>query len=137
MDRIKKLEKTILDFLNGYAEKMNTHTDLHHEVLIDPAKKHYQLIRSGWGAIHQLLFDLFSFLKSKTTKIWILKNMTEEFVAKRFTENGISPNEIVLGFQPEHRRPLYGLRRFVTRTASPRSPSARTGSPSYYCLIIL
>jgi len=107
MERLIEFEKILIAYLEEFARENNRTSDLKYEVLVDKEKKHYQLVRLGWAGAHNLYSILLHF-EIRNNKIWILQNLTENSVAQELTEKGISPSSIVLGFQPEHRRPYTG-----------------------------
>jgi hypothetical protein len=77
------------------------------EVVEDPAKDHFELMRFGWengrrvhGAIlHADIID---------GKIWIQHDGTNRPLAEELTAAGVPKEEIVLGYKPPRIRPLTG-----------------------------
>ncbi len=110
MDKIKKYQKTILDYLHEYAEDMYSRdkSGLETEIVVDKENHHYQLVRVGWSDDRfshycPLHFDI------KDGKIWLQVNNTEELVAEELVKRGIPPSDIVLGFHHKEMRPYTGF----------------------------
>ncbi len=105
---LTSLEHIIINYLDEYLSERTTESDVRYEVIHDPDKNHILLMRLGWNYPHYMHTALFHF-EIIGNKVWILQNNTETLIASELVERGIAPSQIVLGFQPEHRRPHTGF----------------------------
>lgn len=104
MDKLLKAEKAILAFLEDYAKGYKNSPDgLDTQLIVDPKRHHYQLLRIGWSNKKFVHFCVFHF-DIKGDKIWVQVNETEELIVDELARRGISPADIELGFQPEYLR---------------------------------
>lgn len=110
MDKIKKYEIAILDYLNSYAEDMysNDPSEIDTVVIADKEKFHYQLIRLGWNNDQHIYYCPFHF-NIHNGKAWIQINNTEEMVGDELIKRGIPKSDIVLAFHPKELRQYTGF----------------------------
>ena len=110
MDRIKKYETAILDFLKVYAKEMYDAdpSDIETLVVADKENYHYQLVRVGWAEKRQVHYTPIH-IDIKNNKVWIQINNTEELVADELVNRGLSKQEIVLAFHPKELREFTGF----------------------------
>ena len=99
MDKIKKYQDIIIDFLNRYNSE--TGRSLEHSikrrVLIDREHNSFQLLSIGWRGNHYIFGTIFHF-DIIDGKIWMQCNNTEYEVVDEFMAAGVDRNDIVLGF---------------------------------------
>jgi hypothetical protein len=103
MENILKYQRIITDLLKSYAEDWSGGQELNFDVVFDTVRHHYQLICLGWikdEYIHYIPIHI----EIKQGKVWIQKNMTEEYIAEILVEKGIPKKDIVLGLQPPEYR---------------------------------
>ena len=105
MDKVKKYESTIIDFLSSYAEEMygKDPSGLETQVIIDTKNAHYLLIRVGWNGPRRFVYCPFHF-DIKSGKVWVQVNNTEEMVGDELVKRGIPKTDIVLAFHPKEMR---------------------------------
>lgn len=99
MEKILKYEKIITQLLEEYAKAWSTGNQLAFEVVFDTARHHYQIVCVGWindEYVHHVPIHI----DIKEGKVWLQKNLTEEYVAEELTLRGIPKSDIVLGLQP-------------------------------------
>ncbi|MFK7981644.1 MAG: XisI protein [Saprospiraceae bacterium] len=110
MDRIKKYQKAILDFLSTYAEDIygNDPSGIETQVIADKKNHHYLLLRLGWSNKKHIHFCPFQF-DIKNDKIWIQVNNTETMVADELMQRGVPKSAIVLAFHREDMRQFTGF----------------------------
>ena len=101
---IKKYEQIIIETLREYAELYNQQRDgIEAKVIIDKAKKHYQLLSYGWRKDDYQFYVIFHF-DIINGKVWVQENRTDVLIAQELVEKGIPKKDIVLGLQiPELR----------------------------------
>jgi hypothetical protein len=104
MDKTSKLKQAILNYLEDFAKGYQNEPDqLETQLVSDTIRHHYQLLRVGWYNKKFVHFCIFHF-DIKDKKIWVQVNETEELIVDELVKRGISPDDIVLGFQPEYLR---------------------------------
>jgi hypothetical protein len=108
MDRIKKYQENIIQFLEKYAQRKYANMpEVENQVIADLERNHFSLMSVGWhndDFVHSCVFHF----DIKDGKIWIQANWTEIDVAEKLVEMGVPKSDIVLGFQPPYARPLSG-----------------------------
>ncbi len=109
MDKIKKYQDLIIAYLQDYAKiKSANQLDVESYVIADRENNHFQLLRVGWEGELYIFTVVFHF-DIKDGKIWFQCNITERDVVDEFMEQGVPPEDIVLGFQPPYARPYTGF----------------------------
>ncbi|HFA51007.1 MAG TPA: XisI protein [Bacteroidetes bacterium] len=110
MEKIKKYETAIIDFLKEYAAgyQQDKNDPVRTEVVTDSLNHHYQLLRVGWKdrKFHHYCIFHFDIIDGK---IWVQANNTEEMVGDELTKRGVPRQDIILGFQPEYTREHSGF----------------------------
>ena len=110
MDKIKVFQNAILHFLNGYLSDMgsNINSDVQYKILADYENNSFQLLATGWNGKLYVFGPLFHF-DIINDKIWMQCNNTEREVVDELMANGVSAQEIVLGFVPPYARAHTGF----------------------------
>jgi hypothetical protein len=108
MDKLKTYRDAIQALLEAHCENPVGQADIETQILIDPVRDHYQLMRVGWNGLHRAYYVILHF-DIKNGKVWIQQNTTDSDVAQELIEKGISQGDIVLGLQPPYKRPLTGF----------------------------
>lgn len=110
MDKIKRFQKAITDYLSEYAKTYNQDDadPIRTQLVFDKENHHYQLVRVGWKKQKFYHYCIFHF-DIINDKIWIQANNTEEMVGDELVERGVLKKEIVLGFQPDYKREFTGF----------------------------
>lgn len=101
MDKLKKYQTAIINFLETYATERygEDPSNLETQVIKDLSGQHFQLIRVGWDNDRHIYFTAFH-IDIKNEKIWVRINNTEEMIADELIKRGIAKSEIVLAFHP-------------------------------------
>lgn len=90
--------------IEHYAQFRSAVGEIETEVIIDQAKGHYELMRSGWirgRRVHGSLIHI----DIRGDKIWIQHDGTEDGVANELVAAGVAKDKIVLGFKsPDMRK---------------------------------
>lgn len=109
MDTIKQYQDIIIGFLKEYAAIPYANTpNIEKQIISDKENHHYQLVAIGWEKdvfVHDTLFHF----DIKAGKVWIQQNWTELQIADELISRGVSPSDIVLGFQPPYVRAVSGF----------------------------
>ena len=99
MDKTLKYQQIISELLESYAQEWSEGSPLQFEVVFDTQRHRYQLVCLGWindDYIHHTSIHL----DIIEEKVWVQKNMTEEFIAETLVARGVLKSDIVLGLQP-------------------------------------
>jgi len=70
----------------------------------DDQHQEYLLRKIGWTDTEERIWHALLHVSIYNGKIWIEEDWTEDGIATYFLEHGISPQELVLGFQPPEMR---------------------------------
>lgn len=108
MDKLKLYRDAIQALLETYSGEPIRQSDIETQILIDPVREHYQLMRVGWDGLHRAYYVILHF-DIKDGKVWIQQNTTDSDVAQELMDRGIGREDIVLGLQPPYKRPLTGF----------------------------
>jgi hypothetical protein len=110
MDKIKKYQDIIIDFLNRYNQETGGFSlyKTERRVLIDKENNSFQLLSVGWRNNHYTFGPIFHF-DIINGKIWMQCNNTEREVVDDFMAAGVERQDIVLGFVPPAARHFSGF----------------------------
>ena len=107
MDKLTHYQNLIKQGLTDYAELLEKSTPkISFDVVLAFDDQHHQyLLRElGWTEDNRIRQTRLH-VTIKNNKIWIEEDWTEEGIATYFLEQGVPPDDIVLGFQPPQMRP--------------------------------
>ena len=103
MDTLEYYRQIIQSLLTAYAAIPIANGKIDCYTVFDPKQDHYMVMNVGWDG-HRRVYGCVLHLDIKEGKIWVEQNMTEMRVAQELVEQGVSKDDIVLGFQaPEMR----------------------------------
>ena len=105
MDALDTKRDLIEQVLSKYTEPPFADEATQTEVVFDRARDRYLLLEIGWEnslRVHQTV----AHLEIITGKIWIQLDKTPRGVAYDLLDNGVSKNEIVLGFRSQTLREI-------------------------------
>ena len=110
MDKVKKYQDIIIEFLNHYHHESggNRPGDAQRRTLIDRENNGFQLLDIGWNGNRYVFSPIFHF-DIIDGKIWMQCNNTEWEVVDYLMEHGVDRQDIVLGFVPPHARKFSGF----------------------------
>jgi XisI protein len=109
MDKVKKYQKIVIDFLNRYHADTNNASDtVQRRILIDKKNNSFQLLSIGWRN-HLYTFGPIFHFDIINGKIWMQCNNTEREVVDELMEAGVRKSDIVLGFVPPEARHFLGF----------------------------
>ncbi len=98
MDKLINFHQSIEKVLRKHAsltsDNIKTLTSF---VIIDESKEHFLLVDSGWHK-HKFIHNLIFHVQIKGEKIWVLENRSDVSIANELKEEGISKEDIVIGF---------------------------------------
>ena len=110
MDKIKKYQKIIIDFLNRYNEDTLSYSDANtkRRIIVDKENNSFQLLSIGWNDDFYSFGPIFHF-DIINGKIWMQCNNTEREVVDELMAAGVERQDIVLGFVPPAARHFSGF----------------------------
>lgn len=97
MDKIKKYQKAILSILKEYAKIEYANVGGKNYLVADKENHHYQIMTIGWQGV-KFVHDCPMHFDVINNKIWVQQNMTEWDIGKMLEEQGVTKQEIVVGF---------------------------------------
>jgi hypothetical protein len=106
MDKLTRYREIIRRELDGYAE-WTTRGDIVGEVVVDPVRDHFELLRFGWDGRRRLHSSLIH-LDIINGKIWVQYDGTDRPIAEELVRAGVAKEDIVLAEKPPEARPLTG-----------------------------
>lgn len=105
MDRIKKHEAILLEFLKEYEAKTNpSYSNIRSELFVDKEKKTFIVLAFGWTTERFLHFVPFHFEIKPDGKIWLYENRTDISVVEELTERGINEEDIFLALVKSYKK---------------------------------
>ena len=111
MDKIKKYQDIVLEFLNYYHSETGgniSDNPVKRRILADRENNSFQLLSSGWNGNRYVFGPLFHF-DIIDGKIWMQCNNTEWEAVDYLMEHGVARQDIVLGFIPPQARHFSGF----------------------------
>jgi XisI protein len=110
MDKIKRYQDIIIDFLKKYEAETYTTFEpkTTRRVLIDRDNNSFQLLAIGWKNDHYMFGPIFHF-DIIDGKVWLQCNNTEWEVVDFLMEKGVDRQDIVLGFLSPYARQFAGF----------------------------
>ncbi len=110
MDKIKKYQDLIINYLNEYAQtiKPTNLKEVENRVIADRESNSFQLVRIGWNG-KQHVFNVVLHFDIINGKVWLQRNNTEREVVDTLIAQGMERQDIVLGFQPPFARGFLGF----------------------------
>lgn len=107
MDKLEQYRQYIQTILTRHGKYKSHREEIESELIFDPVRDHYQLMRIGWNDLSRVYHSIMHF-DIKNDKIWIQQNMTDVDLAQELLEMGVPKEDIVLGLQPPYKRPYTG-----------------------------
>ena len=110
MNKIKKYQDIIIEFLNRYNQETGGYSNntMQRRILIDKENNSFQLLAIGWRNNRYTFGPIFHF-DIINGKIWMQCNNTEREVVDELMAAGVEQKDIVLGFVPPMARHFYGF----------------------------
>jgi XisI protein len=107
MVQIGQYRQCIQTLLTKYSQIQAQQAEVESQLLFDPVRDHYQLMRVGWNRLSRVYHVVMHF-DIIDGKVWIQQNMTDIDVAQELVEAGIPKEDIVLGLHPTYKRQFTG-----------------------------
>lgn len=111
MDKIKRYQDIIIQFLHHYNEETNgglSQSDVKYRIIADRENNSFQLLTVGWNNDDYMFGPIFHF-DIIDGKIWMQCNNTEWEVVDELMAAGVDRQDIVLGFVPPYARHFSGF----------------------------
>ncbi len=103
MDKLTSYRTLIKEILTEYAQFPPSHGQIEAVLIFDEERPSYQLMHIGWDRERRVHMSAIH-LRLRNNKIWIEWDGTEEGIAQRLIDAGVSKDEIVLAFLSEEKR---------------------------------
>lgn len=103
MDKLAKYREIVQQLLIEHSKFKSAYGEIDTSVSFDLERDRYQLISIGWESGRRV-YGCVIHVDIKGDKIWIQHDGTEVGVANELVERGISPQDIVLGYQTPNTR---------------------------------
>ncbi|MEW5987073.1 MAG: XisI protein [Chloroflexota bacterium] len=107
MDRLEAYRRIVQKLLQEYSQIPYAHGKIDQELVFDKERDHYELLSIGWEGARRIHHSVIH-IDIRGDKVWLQQDNTDAAIAEELVERGIPKTDIVLGFQPEHRRPYTG-----------------------------
>lgn len=105
MEKLHHPRSVIVTLLTDLAETITLEDEVEAVVIADREGDNYQLLFLGWEG-ERRVFDTAVYIRLRHDKVWIEQNAFPDRVGELLVAAGIPREQIVLGFQPPHVRPL-------------------------------
>lgn len=104
MATINEYRQIIRGLIQEYAQYTPARGDVQIEAIFDETNDHYELIYAGWNGPYRIHGSVLH-LDIRNEKIYIQHDGTEDEIAEKLVEAGISRDRIVLSYKPPAIRP--------------------------------
>jgi hypothetical protein len=101
-------EKIIQEVLENLAQHKPAYGQLDYQVVFDHERKLFQVLVIGW-LNDRYHCQIIVHLEVRKNLVWLQQDLTDANIAEQLIESGIPREQIVLGFQPEYKRGMYGF----------------------------
>ncbi len=105
MDKLEMMRETIEKVLTAYTEPPFAEEKIETEVVFDRDRDRFLLVEVGWEN-NQRVHQTIAHLDIINEKVWIQLDKTPNGIANDLLDNGMSKDEIVLGFRSETLRKM-------------------------------
>jgi hypothetical protein len=102
------IEPIIQSILEQLATHKPSYGNLDYQVVFDLERKQFQVLVIGW-LNDRYHCQVIVHLEVRNKLVWLQQDLTDANIAEQLIEAGIPREQIVLGFQPEYKRGLYGF----------------------------
>jgi hypothetical protein len=106
VDKLENYRRCIQNLLESHSH-FKTEDDVENELIFDPVRDRYQLMRVGWKGLKRVYYTVLHF-DIKDGKIWLQQNTMDIDVGQELLEVGIPKEDIVLGLHPPYKSPYTG-----------------------------
>lgn len=104
MDTVTRYREIVQRLIEEYARYKPSHGEIDTEIVIDPARNHYELLHIGFDGprrVHGTVLHV----DIRGEKIWIQYDGTDRPLAEELVRAGVPREDVVLGFYPPEVRP--------------------------------
>ncbi|GAB3571916.1 hypothetical protein GCM10027578_31000 [Spirosoma luteolum] len=106
MDTVSHYRQLVCRQLLAYADYSKT-SPVKDDVVFDTEHDRYMLVSTGWEGVKHIVQPVIR-IDIIAGKIWIQEDNTDRSVTEALVAAGVSKQDIVLGFHPEHLRQYTG-----------------------------
>ncbi|HEX7842085.1 MAG TPA: XisI protein [Kofleriaceae bacterium] len=104
MDTVTRYREIVQRLIEEYARYKPSHGEIDTEIVIDPARNHYELLHIGFDGprrVHGTVLHV----DIRDEKIWIQYDGTDRPLAEELVRAGVPREAVVLAFYPPEVRP--------------------------------
>jgi len=104
MDTVTRYREIVQRLIEEYARYKPSHGEIDTEIVIDPARNHYELLHIGFDGprrVHGTVLHV----DIRGEKIWIQYDGTDRPLAEELVRAGVPREAVVLAFYPPEVRP--------------------------------
>ncbi|MDX2247272.1 MAG: XisI protein [Bacteroidia bacterium] len=106
MDQVTTYKKIVRELVE-YVYSLCPHSDeVEVQKITDDANGHYLLYSVGWQGMDWVYGSFVHLDVRENGRVWLQHDGTDLNIADELARRGIPKNNIVVGFQPPHLRPL-------------------------------
>lgn len=105
MDYLKKHKEIVLDLFTEYAAYPYEPNGVSYQIIQDEVNHHYLLVRHGM-IDYQRIYAVVYHVDLVGDKIWVQNDITEEAIANKLVDRGISKACVVIGYFSRKKRQL-------------------------------
>lgn len=101
MDKLEKYRKIICKILTKQASYKSSIGEIDDYAVCDEKTDNYILLNVGWYNKKRRQHGFPIHIRIKDSKVWVEWDGTDQEIVQQLIDNGIPPEDIVLGFQQE------------------------------------
>lgn len=101
MDKVAKYRQIVSDLIKKYASIKSSITSIEDYAVCDEKTDNYILLNVGWYPSGRRQHGFPIHIRIKDNKVWVEWDGTDQEIVQQLIDNGIPPEDIVLGFQRE------------------------------------
>ncbi len=104
MERVENYRHIVEKVLRDYAAIPYSHGDIENELILDRFSDKYLLLSVGWSG-HRRVHSVVFHIDILDSKVWVQVDNTDAVIVDDLEREGISKDDIVLGFhEPDVRQ---------------------------------
>ena len=104
MDKLDLYRQLIQELLTARAKLRSPKDPIQSQTVFDREGDHYQLVNLGWKNNNTRIYGCAIHVDIIDGKIWVKHDGTEDAIADKLAEKGVSTQDIVLAYHPPNLR---------------------------------
>jgi XisI protein len=106
MDHVTTYKKIVRELIEYIASIAPSSKDVEVQKIVDNENGHYLMYSVGWEGMHWVYGSFVHIDVKPNGRVWLQHDGTDLRLADELVERGIPKDNIVVGFQAPHIRPL-------------------------------